>query len=56
MMVLIVGGRADEVERLRERTAGIPNLTFVDFVEPAKIYAYQFAADALLLYIHPEYR
>ena len=53
VIMLVVGGRADHVERIRKRNQHIPNLRFISFVPPSKIFYYQFAADALLLYYPP---
>lgn len=50
--VLMVGGRADHVEKFRafaERER-LTNVTFVGFVAPVEVQAYLAAADALLLY------
>jgi glycosyltransferase involved in cell wall biosynthesis len=49
---LLVGGRADHVERLRERVVGEGrrNVTFLGFVPPTEVQWYQMAADALILY------
>jgi glycosyltransferase involved in cell wall biosynthesis len=49
---LIVGGRADHVERLRERVSreGLANVTLTGFIPPRHIHLYQLAADVLLLY------
>jgi glycosyltransferase involved in cell wall biosynthesis len=50
--VVIVGGRDDEVRKLRERAnaEGVTNVRFIGFVAPADVYAYQFAADTLVTY------
>jgi len=49
---VLVGGRADHVQRLREHVAkrGLDNVIFVGFVRPNCVQDYQFAADVLLLY------
>ena len=47
--LLIVGGRADHVERLRRRSRR-HNVTFVGFVAPRDVALYQWSADALVLY------
>jgi glycosyltransferase involved in cell wall biosynthesis len=49
---VMVGGRADHIERYREYIAGsgIGNVRFVGFVPPSEVQYYQFAADLLLLY------
>lgn len=47
---LIVGGREDHVNMLRNECKEIGNISFVSFIPPSEIYYYQFAADALLLY------
>lgn len=51
--IVIVGGRADHVERLRERYRGEKALHFIGFVRPSEVFYYQFAADMLLLYYAP---
>jgi glycosyltransferase involved in cell wall biosynthesis len=50
--VIIVGGREDHAERLRERVRdeGITNVRFIGFVAPADVFRYQLAADVLLSY------
>lgn len=50
--MVLVGGRSDHVERLRDRVAaeGRTNVHFVGFVPPNAVQNYQFAADVLLLY------
>jgi glycosyltransferase involved in cell wall biosynthesis len=50
--MVIVGGRSDHVEMLREqvRSAGIANVRFEGFVPPTEVYDYQFAADVLVTY------
>lgn len=50
---LIVGGRADRVERLRQRTRHLEHVIFRSFVPPSEIYFYHFCADVLLLYYPP---
>ena len=49
---VMVGGRADHIERYREYIAesGIANVSFVGFVPPSQVQYYQLAADLLLLY------
>ena len=49
---VIVGGRDDHVERLRERVRrdGPANVRFEGFVAPADVFPYQAAADVLLTY------
>ena len=50
--VVIVGGRKDHVEKIREfvwRTH-LTNVRLVGFVPPSSVQYYQFAADVLLLY------
>jgi glycosyltransferase involved in cell wall biosynthesis len=49
---VLVGGRADHVERLRARARadGLENVDFVGFVTPALVPKYQVAADVLVLY------
>jgi glycosyltransferase involved in cell wall biosynthesis len=51
-LVLIVGGREDQVERLRARIAetGPTNAVLPGFVSPSQVAYYLFAADALVLY------
>ena len=48
--LLLVGGRVDHVEALRERYATSRNVTFTGFIEPFKTFLYQLAADILVLY------
>ena len=50
--LVIVGGRADHVERLRARVErdGPANARFEGFVAPADVFPYQAAADVLLTY------
>jgi glycosyltransferase involved in cell wall biosynthesis len=50
--MVIVGGREDHVERLRERARRekLRNVTFTGFVAPADVYRYQMAADVLVSY------
>jgi glycosyltransferase involved in cell wall biosynthesis len=50
--LIIVGGREDHAERLRERVRdeGITNVRFIGFVAPADVFRYQMAADVLLSY------
>lgn len=52
VLVLIVGGRQDQVGDLRRRVAaqGPDNVRFEGFVAPSDIHDYQFAADALVMY------
>ena len=51
--IIVVGGRADRVAKIRRRTNHLQNLRFVEFVPPAEVFYYQFAADALMLYYPP---
>lgn len=51
--MVVVGGRADHVERIKKRHEHVENLRFVSFVPPSEIFYYQFAADVLLLYYPP---
>jgi glycosyltransferase involved in cell wall biosynthesis len=50
--MVIVGGRSDQVQILRERAArdGRRNVSFVGFVAPADVFGYQVAADVLVMY------
>jgi glycosyltransferase involved in cell wall biosynthesis len=50
--LVVVGGRGDHVERLRERLTqqGIQRVRLVGFVAPAEVFRYQFAADVLVSY------
>jgi glycosyltransferase involved in cell wall biosynthesis len=52
VLMQIVGGRADHVERYRRRILKEHrmNVQFVGFVPPADVYNYQFAADVLVSY------
>ena len=54
--LVIVGGREDEVARLRARVRreGPANVRFEGFVAPADIFPYQAAADVLLTYYSSE--
>ncbi|NWF49022.1 MAG: glycosyltransferase family 4 protein [Ignavibacteriaceae bacterium] len=49
-LVLIVGGRKDHVDRIRNENENAGNLRFISFVPPNEIYYYHFAADILLIY------
>jgi glycosyltransferase involved in cell wall biosynthesis len=51
--MVVVGGRADHVDRIKKKHEHKKNLRFVSFVPPAEIFFYQFAADMLLLYYPP---
>ncbi len=50
--VMLVGGRADHVQRFRELVLkkNLSNAAFVGFVPPSLVQYYQLAADILLLY------
>lgn len=52
MEVMLVGGRADHVQRFRELVLkkNLSNAAFVGFVPPRLVQYYQLAADILLLY------
>lgn len=52
VLMLIVGGRGDHVERFRQRIQQErrTNVQFTGFVPPSDVYIYQFAADVLLSY------
>ena len=52
IVFVLVGGRADQIDILRERAAadGLDNVVFTGFIPPADVPIYQFAADALVLY------
>ncbi len=52
VLMLIIGGRGDHVERFRQRIQQErrTNLQFTGFVPPSDVYDYQFAADVLLSY------
>jgi glycosyltransferase involved in cell wall biosynthesis len=49
-LLVIIGGRSDNIQRLIEASSNIPTLKFISFVPPSEIYYYHFAADALLIY------
>lgn len=51
--IVVVGGRADHVDRIKKQQEHFQNLRFISFVPPSEIYYYQFAADILLLYYSP---
>jgi len=52
VLMLIVGGRGDHVERYRRRIheEQRTNVQFIGFVPPSDVYYYHFAADVLLSY------
>lgn len=52
IVFVLVGGRADQIDTLRERAAaqGLDNVVFTGFIPPVQVPIYQFAADALVLY------
>jgi glycosyltransferase involved in cell wall biosynthesis len=54
--VVIVGGRSDQVSLLRQRaeSEGLKKASFIGFVAPADVYAYQAAADVLVTYYPSE--
>lgn len=50
--LVIVGGREDQVDRIRSRltTESVTNVHMVGFVAPADVFVYQMAADVLVTY------
>lgn len=52
VLFVLVGGRGDQVERYEQaiRNERLDNVLFTGFVPPTEVPAYQFAADALILY------
>ncbi len=50
--LVVVGGREDQVDALRQRatTSGDDRIRFVGFVAPADVFPYQWAADVLVTY------
>jgi glycosyltransferase involved in cell wall biosynthesis len=50
--VVLVGGRADHVDKYRERIrrTGVKNVRFVGFVAPSTVHYYNLAADVLVSY------
>jgi glycosyltransferase involved in cell wall biosynthesis len=50
VVMVIVGGRSDHVERLRQRVDGTDKVLFTGFVAPRDVFPYQLAADVLVGY------
>jgi glycosyltransferase involved in cell wall biosynthesis len=50
VLMVIVGGRSDHVERFRRQVAGSDNVLFTGFIPPGDVFLYQIAADVLVGY------